>query len=253
MRSIVLILAITVPLMAEVQDRSTETRVFAGVREMVLDNVSGTVEVTGYNGRDAVVEIEKRIRADSDERMEAARREVKLDVTESAGLLKVLVDGPFRCNCDSWGMRRDGYHVTYDLKVRMPADATFDVRTVNGALSMDGITGAGKARTVNGPVHVTFTKNPPGAVAFETINGNVDVTLLPGLAADLRMKTMNGGMYTDYDVTPLPSEPVTQERRNGKFVFRTQDAARVRVGGGGPELSFKTLNGNIYVRSRNEK
>jgi hypothetical protein len=244
-------LALAVPLMAEVQDRSTETRTFAGVREIVLDNVSGTVEVTGYNGRDAVVEIEKRIRAESDDRMEVAKREVKLEVTESAGLLKLLVDGPFRCNCDSWGARRNGYQVTYDFKVRIPADAKFDVRTVNGALSMEGIAGAGKAKTVNGGVRVVFAKNPPGAVEVETINGNVDVTLLPGLAADLRMKTLNGGMFTDYDVTPLPSEPVTTERRNGKFVYRTQDAARVRVGGGGPELSFKTLNGNIYVRSRN--
>ncbi len=250
LRSLVLIAALAIPLLAEVQDRTTETRTFAGVREIILDNVSGTVEVTGYTGHDAVVEIEKRIRADSDERLEAARREVKLDATSSAGLLKLLVDGPFRCNCESWGMRHDGYHVTYDFKLRIPADATFDVRTVNGALSMEGIAGAGKARTVNGGLRVTFIRNPPGAASFETINGNVDVTLLPGLAADLRMKTMNGGMYTDYEVTPLPSGPVTTERRNGKYVYKTPDAARVRVASGGPELSFKTLNGDIYVRSR---
>ena len=60
---------------------------------------------------------------------------------------------------------------------------------------------------------------------------------------------MNGGMYTDFEVKPLPAEAATTERRNGKFVYRTQDAARVRAGAGGPELSLKTLNGDIYVRS----
>jgi hypothetical protein len=237
------------PLIAQVEDRSTETRTFAGVREVVLDNVSGTVDVAGYSGRDAVVEIEKHIRAESAERLDAARKEVKLDASESAGRLKLLVDGPFRCDCNSWGRRRSGYEVTYDFKLRIPEDAVFDLRTVNGAVTMQGIAGAGKATTVNGGVLVVFAKNPPGPVTLETINGSVDVTLHPGLSADLRMKTMNGGMYTDFDVTPLPSEAVTAERRGGKFIYRTQDAARVRGGAGGPEIGLKTLNGDIYVRS----
>lgn len=251
MRSLVLVLAVVMPLAAEVEDRSTESRTFANVREIVLDNVSGKLEVTGYNGKDAVVEIERRIRAESDDRVEVAKREVKLEMTESTGKVRLLVDGPFRCNCGDWGMRRNGYHVTYDFKLRIPADAAFDLRTVNGSVTLDGMGGAGRASTVNGGMHVVFAKNPPGAVTLETINGNVDATFVPGLSADLRMKTMNGGMYTDFEVTPLASEPMKAERKDGKFVYRSQDAARVRVGSGGPELSFKTLNGNIYVRSRN--
>ena len=125
---------------------------------------------------------------------------MKLEATESDGRLKLLVDGPFRCNCDSWDRRRNGYHVNYDFKLRIPADAAFDVRTVNGKLTMERIAGAGKATTVNGEVLVVYAKNPPGPAAFETINGNVDVSFPPGLSADLRMKTMNGGMYTDFDV-----------------------------------------------------
>lgn len=251
MKTLFLLAALLAPAMAEVDDHSTDTRTFADVREIVLDNVSGTVEVTGYDGRDAVVRIEKRIRAESDERLEAARREVKLDMTQAGGTLKLLVDGPFRCNCSGWGRRRDGYDVTYDFRLRIPMNAGFDVRTVNGAVTMDGLAGPGKATTVNGGVRVVYAKNPPGALSLETINGDVDVTLRPGLSADLRMKTMNGGMYTDFEVTALPAEPTVGERKNGKFVYKMQDAARVRAGAGGPEFSLKTLNGNIFVRSRN--
>jgi DUF4097 and DUF4098 domain-containing protein YvlB len=249
-KSLVLVLVVA-PLFAQVEDRSTETRTFAGVRELVLDNVNGTVEITGDGGREVVMEVAKFIRAESNERLEAARREVKLEASESNGRLKLLVDEPFRCNCDSWDRRRNGYHVNYDFKLRIPADAVFDVRTVNGELTMERIAGAGKAATVNGEVLVVYAKNPPGPAEFETINGNVDVSFPPGLSADLRMKTMNGGMYTDFDVSPLPVQAAAAERRNGKFVYRTEGAARVRVAGGGPEINFKTLNGNIYVRSRN--
>lgn len=251
MRALALFVVAAAPLLADVDDRSTETKTFSNVREIVLDNVSGKVEVTGQSGRDAVMDVEKRIRAESDERLEAARREVKLEITESAGVVRVFVDGPFRCRCDWEGMRRNGYHVSYDFKLRIPADAHFDIHTVNGPISVEGVAAAGKAVTVNGGVRVVYAKNPPGPVVLETINGNVDVTLMAGLSADLRMKTMNGGMYTDFDVTPLPVEAAQAERRNGKFIYRTQDAARVRAGAGGPELSLKTLNGNIYVRSRN--
>lgn len=249
MRRLWLAVVLIAPAMGQVDDRSSETRMFPGVREVVLDNVSGSVEVAGYSGRDVVVEIGKWIRAESAGKLEAARREVKLEASESAGVLKLLVDGPFRCDCNSWGMRRNGYRVTYDFKLRMPADAAFDIRTVNGPLTMEGIAGAGKATTVNGAVRVIFANNPPGPVALETVNGNVDVTLRPGLSADLRMKTMNGGMYTDFEVKPLPAEGARTERRDGKFIYRMQDAARVRAGAGGPELSLKTLNGDIFVRS----
>ena len=81
------------------------------------------------------------------------------------------------------------------------------------------------------------------------MNGNVDVSFLAGLAADFAMKTMNGGLFTDFDAQPMAS-PVAAagERRNGKFVYRANEFTRVRVGNGGPEIAFETLNGNVRAR-----
>ena len=76
------------------------------------------------------------------------------------------------------------------------------------------------------------------------------VTFQPTLAADLRLKTFNGGMYTDFDTTTLPALTPVTERKAGKFVYKADRAAGVRVGSGGPELRFETLNGDIRILQR---
>jgi DUF4097 and DUF4098 domain-containing protein YvlB len=122
----------------------------------------------------------------------------------------------------------------------------FDVDNVNGRIVMTEVAGSGHAHTVNGGVKVSFTANPNAASSFKTVNGNVDVYFQDGLSADLRMKTMNGGLFTDFDAQPLPSLAATSsERRDGRFVYRANEFTRVRVGRGGPEITFETLNGSV--------
>ena len=68
------------------------------------------------------------------------------------------------------------------------------------------------------------------------------------LNADIRLKTFNGSVYTDFDVTSVPRVDRTVEVRNGtRRVYRRGEYQTVRVGKGGPEFSFDTLNGSIYV------
>jgi hypothetical protein len=63
------------------------------------------------------------------------------------------------------------------------------------------------------------------------------------------MKTFNGGLYTDFDVQPLPGKvEAGGERRDGRFVYRANQFSRMRVGSGGPEIRFETLNGNVRAR-----
>src|SRR5262249_22399203 len=122
----------------------------------------------------------------------------------------------------------------------------FTVDNVNGRIDMTNVAGSGHAHTVNGPVKVSFTANPSAASSFRTVNGSIDVFFKDGLSADLRMKTMNGGLFTDFDVQPLPTiTPASGERRNGRFVYRANEFTRVRVGRGGPEMTFETLNGSV--------
>jgi DUF4097 and DUF4098 domain-containing protein YvlB len=114
---------------------------------------------------------------------------------------------------------------------------------------MRRVAGSGSAHTVNGPVTVSFTANPKQTSSFKSVNGNIDIHFLDGLSADFLMKTMNGGLFTDFDSTPLPNTvSAAGERRNGKFVYRANEHTRVRVGSGGPQITFETLNGNVRAR-----
>jgi hypothetical protein len=79
------------------------------------------------------------------------------------------------------------------------------------------------------------------------------VTMPDRLAATLRMKSFNGGLFTDFEVqsTPAPKR-VAAERRNGMYVYRSTDFTTVSVGGGGPELTLETLNGDVRVLRRSQ-
>ncbi len=239
--------------------------------KLLVDNVSGFVHVTGAPGSQAQVSINKRIRADSDTAMQAAKRDVKLDMDQQGNLVRLYVDGPFRTR-DGVSYRGDeyyGYRVSYDFEIQVPADTEvvlktindgdiqvkkmtgeFTVNGLNGGIDMQEIGGSGTVRTLNGPVKVTFTRNPAKACEFKSLNGDVDVYFQPGLNADLSFHTLNGGIYTDFDVVTRPAAGTTQNV-DGKFLYRVDRRnMNARTGSGGPELKFDTLNGSIRLRSK---
>ncbi len=271
MRRIWLAAVLLVPTLAYgVEERSTESKTFSNAQLLVVDTVNGSIEATGYSGSEIKVEVSKRIEAETPGRLEAAKQAVKLEMTQSGDMVKLYVDGPFRCHCGGdccQGEHHPGYQVYYDFKVQVPAAirvdlytvnsghilvrgmmGDFDVKNVNGRIDMTDMGGSGTAKTVNGPVTATFVRNPNAKSSFETINGNVDLTFRNGLHGDARMQTMNGGMYTDFEVSPLPLETGSMEKKNGKFVYRRGGATSVRIGSGGPEFTMKTLNGDIFIR-----
>jgi len=103
---------------------------------------------------------------------------------------------------------------------------------------------------VNGGVKVLYARNPTGATSFKSVNGSLDISFRTGLNADVKMKTMNGGLYTDFDISTLPIASSPAEYRNGKFVWSSRRMTGVRIGRGGPELQFETLNGDVMIKNR---
>jgi len=220
--------------------------------------------------------IHKVIRGETSADVADAQRDVRLEFKESAPRIEATVFDRRGHYCgEQWNDRDDDrqwdrvhYNVKFDFTIKVPRDAAirlctvnggdvtvngtqgdFDVTNVNGLIEMRGVAGSGRAHTVNGPVTVEFTANPKQPSSFKTVNGNVDVFFRDGLSADFQMKTFNGGLFTDFDSQPLAGRiaPAT-ERRNGRFTYRANEFTRVRVGAGGPEMTFETLNGNVRAR-----
>jgi hypothetical protein len=48
----------------------------------------------------------------------------------------------------------------------------------------------------------------------------------------------------------MPVAASALENRNGKLVWSSRRMSGVRIGRGGPELQFETLNGNVMIRNR---
>lgn len=242
-------------------------------KSLDIDNVWGSVEVTGGTSNQVQLVVEKSIRAESKDSLERARKEVTLDITQQVGALKLYVNGPFRCRCDDCRGSRDdeGYIVKMDFKVHVPEhiDLTaktvnagrvrissvagnFLVRNVNGDITMEGIAGSGTAHTVNGPVKISFRQNPHDNSGFRTVNGDVELRFEPNLSADFRVKTLRGAIYSDFPVTALPAREVLEERRGGKHILRADRFTAVRVSSGGPEIQVQNLNGDIRILKNHE-
>jgi hypothetical protein len=245
----------------------------AGHKSFEIDNVWGSIEVVADTTDRVDLAVARTTQAESKDKLERAKKEVTLDVTQEEGTLKLYVNGPFRCQCDdcrhSW--EDEGYRVKMDFKVHVPRDidikvktvnegrvvvrnvnGNFAVRNVNGDIEMDNVAGSGTARTVNGPVIVSFRQNPRENSDFKTVNGNVELRFAHDLSADFRFKTFNGGIYSDFPVTAMPVHAIQEERRGGKMVYRADRFTAARVNAGGPEIQIENLNGDIRILENHE-
>ena len=237
---------------------------------LVVDNVEGYVHVTGTDGSAVRIIAHETIRAETSSDLQQAKSEVKLDIDSKPGSVSVYYDAPWRCNngcCNGCNDHRRFYSVTYDIDVQVPhgartvlstvnggdirvdGTADFDVSNVNGGIAMNGISGAGDAHTVNGPITIHFAKNPSSPCDFKSINGEMDAYFPGELSADLAFKTFNGQIYSDFDVQPRAVQTSQTERQGGKFkfVYRSNGVRGGRTGKGGPEMTFDAFNGNIRL------
>jgi len=260
-----------------VEDKENIQRTFnvssgSGTQKLLVDNISGYIHVTGYAGRDIQLTAVKQIGADSNEALAEARRDVKLDISQQGNFVRLYVDGPFRSN-NGTNYRGDdyyGYRVYFDYDIQVPfatelvlktlndgtievkkTSGDYDINGLNGGIEMEEISGTGFVKTLNGPLKVSFAKNPSKSSEFRTLNGKMDIYFQPGLNADLNLQTLNGGVYTDFDIVSRPTQPAGGETVNGRFIYRSngRDMA-ARAGKGGPELSFHALNGPIRLHSK---
>jgi DUF4097 and DUF4098 domain-containing protein YvlB len=246
----------------------------AGTRTVDLRTVHGSIHVSADSGSDVRLSMVRTVDAESDAAADEAVRDVRIDTTDNAATIGAIVRQPHGVACGepadessySW-WDRPRYTVRVDLTARVPADSRirlcaiqgaeiemagvtgdFDVTNVNGAISLSGLRGAGRATTVNGAVTAAFAAPPRDTSIFQTVNGNVTVTFPPSLSADLRLKTFHGELLTDFEVQPLQAAARHQpESRNGRYVYSSNRYTVVRAGGGGPELTLETLNGDVRV------
>jgi len=219
-------------------------------------NISGDVNVTGYEGETVLVLAYKEGR-DAD----------KLWVEDSSGGNNVDVRAryPENCNCNA--------SIRFEVKVPRNGNYKFDAissvsgdvevtsvngdlraKSVSGNVTVKGVTGAVNANSVSGNVHVgenngsvsgkstsgnveveILQLSGSGDLEFASVSGNVRVKLPANLDADVRMSTLSGGLKTDFPLTIEEPEHGPGRRATG------------RIGGGSRNLKLSSTSGSVSL------
>lgn len=255
-----------------VQDEQTTSRTFhvaAGVNasKLIVDQIHGYIHVTGGSGSEIKVSVNERIRAASQSALADAERDLRFNMTQDGNSVKLYEDGPFRRHDGGDWWSRLQYSVVFDCDIQVPEGVSLDLHTLNNAIEvkntsgdfkvkglngrveMEEIGGSGSAETLNGSLKVAFRGNPSKESSFHTLNGSIDLYFHSAPDAELEISTLHGGVYSDFDVTTLPTT-VGGQISAARYVYRSDGHMKVRAGKGGPLVSLKTLNGSIRLHSK---
>ncbi|MEO7530877.1 MAG: hypothetical protein ABIS69_05680 [Sediminibacterium sp.] len=245
---------------------------------LTIYNLDGFIKVGGYGGDKVIIEIDKTVRAKDKETMEQAKKEIKIGFEQIGDSVVTYLLAPWdtrpheeKYNWEDRERKRIEYNCNLQYTVKVPFgmnlrvgtinNGDIDIKNVTGALHVNNINGGIAianakgttwAHTINGDLTVNYLSNPPEASSFYTLNGKLTAIFQPNLAADLQFKTMNGAFYTDFDNAQTLSPTVTknEEKRGGGTLYKLNKDTQLRIGAGGKQFKFETLNGNIYIKKQ---
>lgn len=237
----------------------------------MLGNVTGAIEVKGYEGDSIQITAKKIINADDDDELQRGIKETNIKVIEQGSRVYVYLDSPYskfdseignftyRNDCNKKSCFKYKFQLHYQVKV--PFNTNLRLRNVNGGdilvenvqaneidvihisggIKLKNVAGATEARTISGGIEATYQKNPNGESKYVTVSGNIKVDFLQDLNAIVNYKAKDGRMITEFDV-------VNPEKSLDKYSGRIKSP--FVIGSGETTLNFETVSGNIYLNKK---
>jgi hypothetical protein len=233
---------------------------------LLVRNIWGNVTVRPGTAREILVVAHERRSAPTRELLEKSKERLRLDVQATGEGVALLVGDPNRTDGRTDVCR--GCRLEYQFEIAVPSGAQVDVgtvtdgrvevsgvgtlvsvRNVNGPVAVRDVNGCTNIESVNGALDVTFARAPVEDCTIKTINGEITVGLPADAGLDAVLSVTHGRVESDFDVEPvaLPIKLDKQER-DEKFSYRIEQPAGLRVGAGGPTITFASLNGDVRIR-----
>lgn len=245
----------------------TETyAVTSATPRLSISNIWGNVRVRpGADGEIKITVDEKRTASDQ-AMFDRSKVLLKLDTFADANGVSITV-GDRKERWHYWD-HCDGCRVDYQFEVVVPVGTILDVGTVmDGRIDVDGVNGKVSARNVNGPIAVagmqdcdevnsvngkvdlSFVNSPGEDCSIETINGDVTLNMPAGSGLNVALDIFNGKIVSEFatDTYAVPAE-VEYEEDNGAHRYRIQQAAGLRLEGGGPTFTISSMNGDVRIQ-----
>jgi len=126
-----------------------------------------------------------------------------------------------------------------------------EATNINNDVELRNISGSAVVNTVNGEVTVVFDAvTPDTPMSFTTLNGDIKVTFPASTAMLAKMKTLNGEIFTDFDMDVKANNKRETSSDGGIYRVKVDKEIMGTVNGGGPEIYFKSHNGDIIIQKK---
>lgn len=226
-----------------------EVREYSLGARQALDVDGGTnggIKVYGWDRDEVVVLAKIQVWGDSRKEVEDVAGRIEVET----GKARIAASGPRRSG--GWFRDRTSWGVSY--RIFVPRRIDLALRTHNGGIGVDGVTGQMNLEALNGALALSMiggdvygrTTNGSLNVDLEgarwdgsgldlrTTNGSVNLSIPSEYSADLVTGTTNGRLRIDF--------PVTMRGEIGKRIH-------TEIGKGGPTIRAITTNGTVRIRS----
>jgi len=228
--------------------------------------MTGGITVKGYDGKEVVVEA--RLRGGKSSRKE--KPDNKADGLKRIEIATTGLTVEEEDNVVSVSTSPLGHAV--DVSLQVPANTSLKLGCMNdGGILVEKVAGGLEANNLNGPVTLTNVSGvviahslngevltqmdkvtPDKPMSFSTLNADIDVTLPPDIKAKVKLETQNGAIYSDFEIgldrNPRPPAVEDGRKEGGRYRIEFPKGVVGSINGGGPEIQFKTVNGNIRIR-----
>ena len=260
----------------------TISREYRNFPMLLVANVSGHINIQGYQGDKIVMEVKEMLNGKGEYDIETLKKEVVLTEIEQGDSLIIYIKGLGNCFCQDgknygWNSRyrynfNDWDHdfdYNFDFTLKVPVNTSLDLSTinngdievrnssgdlniknVNGGIFLHDVSGSTKARTINGDVLIDYAHNPTKNSKYYTLNGDIKANFQKNLDAVVSFKSFNGELFTNInDLVYLPIKVEKSEIENGKGVsYKIGGKSEIKIRNGGLYLDFETFNGDVIVK-----
>ncbi|WP_347922920.1 DUF4097 family beta strand repeat-containing protein [Pontimicrobium sp. SW4] len=236
----------------ELSTKKIEFNNLNGSNNLVLKNVYGNIEIEGHESNQIIIEVEKVINTADDEYLEQGKKEISYSIIEKSNEITIHPNAPFFSYDNQMNIHfndsvpKAPYTFQLNFKVKVPIATNIDARTIGkGSLKVNGIqsqhikttniagdliltniSGNTKAKTINGDIKISYTKNPNKASLYQSINGDIRIAYQANLNANINFNNKGG---------------------SGKLYSELKIEASKNNLTNPIEYSFKTTNGDVYL------
>lgn len=246
-RSLVVAMALLVSgsLLASVTEEETFTFPLSDGGRFSISNVNGSITITGGGDSVEIIAIKK---ADNQKELD----KIEIEISHSAD--EIVVETELGDSGKWYSRGNNSGHVKYEVIV--PVNTELDsVETVNGGVTVSGVSGSVVAESVNGGVEVNDLK---GDADLSTVNGSIDAECSTlGGQQKVKVETVNGRVTI---VVPENADvKISADTMNGgingrAFGLETEKGfvgsdLNGSIGDGSARLNIETVNGSIKIKS----